>query len=168
MGLNLLRCHIKAPDPRYLEAADRLGILVWEELPNWLPAHRGGRGPRPGDDHPMIERDYNHPSVIIWTIINEGWGVDLVNREYDRGWLKQMYHYVKGLDPTRLVVDNSPCNMPAGPQLPPPHRHRRLPHLLPDPGPLPQVGELDARLSPATRAGPSATTATPSAPARSR
>ncbi|MER3404832.1 MAG: glycoside hydrolase family 2, partial [Chloroflexota bacterium] len=31
MGLNLLRCHIKVPDPRYLEWADRLGLLVWAE-----------------------------------------------------------------------------------------------------------------------------------------
>jgi hypothetical protein len=62
----------------------------------------------------MIERDFNHPSVVIWTIINESWGVDLVNREFDRRWLKQMYHYVKETDPTRLVVDNSPCNMPQG------------------------------------------------------
>ena len=36
MGLNLLRCHIKVPDPRYVRAADELGILVWEEIPNWL------------------------------------------------------------------------------------------------------------------------------------
>jgi hypothetical protein len=34
MGLNLLRCHIKVPDPRYYEVADRLGILIWTEIPN--------------------------------------------------------------------------------------------------------------------------------------
>jgi hypothetical protein len=114
MGLNLLRCHIKAPDPRYLEVADRLGILIWEELPNWrrLTEAAAARGRETMTR--MIERDFNHPSVIIWTIINESWGVDLVNREHDRAWLKQMYHYVKELDPSRLVVDNSPCNMPQG------------------------------------------------------
>jgi hypothetical protein len=114
MGLNLLRCHIKAPDPRYLDLADERGILVWEELPNWLrlteqAAQRG----RETITH-MIERDFNHPSLVIWTIINESWGADLVNRAGDRKWLKSMYHYVKKLDPTRLVVDNSPCNMPQG------------------------------------------------------
>ena len=35
LGLNLLRCHIKVPDPRYLEAADETGILIWYEIPNW-------------------------------------------------------------------------------------------------------------------------------------
>lgn len=114
MGLNLLRCHIKAPDPRYLDAADEKGILVWEELPNWLrlTEESAGRGRRTMTR--MIERDFNHPSTIIWTIINESWGVDLANKEHDRIWLKEMYHYVKRLDPTRLVVDNSPCNMPEG------------------------------------------------------
>jgi hypothetical protein len=114
MGLNLLRCHIKAPDPRYLDVADRLGILVWEELPNWrrLTEAAAARGQETLTR--MIQRDYNHPSVIIWTIINEGWGVDLVNKASDRAWLKRMYPYVKEVDPTRLVVDNSPCNMPQG------------------------------------------------------
>jgi len=114
MGLNMLRCHIKAPDPRYLDAADRHGILVWEELPNWLRLTEKAAARGRETLTRMIERDFNHPSVIIWTIINESWGVDLVNREFDRRWLKQMYHYVKKTDPTRLVVDNSPCNMPQG------------------------------------------------------
>src|SRR5215471_18858310 len=35
MGLNLLRCHIKVPDPRYLQAADEVGILIWYEIPSW-------------------------------------------------------------------------------------------------------------------------------------
>jgi hypothetical protein len=114
MGLNMLRCHIKVPDPRYLDAADRLGILVWEELPNWtrLTEQAAARGRETLTR--MIERDYNHPSVVIWTIINESWGADLVGREEDRRWLKEMYHYTREIDPTRLVVDNSPCNTPHG------------------------------------------------------
>ena len=34
LGLNCLRCHIKAADPRYYEVADRIGLLIWTELPN--------------------------------------------------------------------------------------------------------------------------------------
>jgi hypothetical protein len=112
MGLNLLRCHIKAPDPRYLDVADEKGILVWEELPNWLRLTEESAARGRETITRMIERDFNHPSTIIWTIINESWGADLVSKEWDRRWLKQMYHYVKRLDPSRLVVDNSPCNMP--------------------------------------------------------
>src|SRR3712207_7086198 len=35
MGLNMLRCHIKTPDPRYLDLCDEMGIIVWYEIPNW-------------------------------------------------------------------------------------------------------------------------------------
>ncbi len=34
LGLNCLRCHIKAADPRYYEVADRIGLMIWTELPN--------------------------------------------------------------------------------------------------------------------------------------
>ncbi len=114
MGLNCLRCHIKAPDPRYLDVADEKGMLVWEELPNWLKLTDAAAARGRETITKMIERDFNHPSTIIWTIINESWGADLAGSDHDRRWLKQMFHYVKRLDPTRLVVDNSPCNVPDG------------------------------------------------------
>ena len=34
LGLNMLRTHIKIPDPRYYDAADRMGLLIWTEIPN--------------------------------------------------------------------------------------------------------------------------------------
>ncbi|WP_374687957.1 glycoside hydrolase family 2 protein [Promineifilum sp.] len=109
MGLNCLRVHIKVADPRYYEAADRVGLLIWTELPNWAQltdaAIARGRETIAG----MIERDWNHPSIIIWTIINEAWGTELATNPDHRAWLAEMYAWVKGLDPTRLVVDNSPC-----------------------------------------------------------
>jgi hypothetical protein len=57
----------------------------------------------------MVERDWNHPSIIIWTIINEGWGVELAVNAAHRAWLAETYTYLKELDPYRLVVGNSPC-----------------------------------------------------------
>jgi len=109
LGLNLLRCHIKVPDPRYLYWADRLGLLVWTELPNWNTlteeAKRRGSETLAG----LIERDFNHPSIIIWTVINEGWGVDIPNDHEHRRWTGDTYRWAKALDPTRLVVDNSAC-----------------------------------------------------------
>ncbi len=56
----------------------------------------------------IVDRDGNHPSIICWTIINENWGVDLVNDPLDRDWLKETYQWLKSYDPGRLVVDNSP------------------------------------------------------------
>jgi hypothetical protein len=116
MGLNLLRCHIKVPDPRYLEWADRLGLLVWAELPSW-GSRLTERSKRRAEQtlFEMIDRDYNHPSIIIWTIVNEDWGAQIRTRAEDRAWLKDFFERVKQRDPSRLVVDNSPCNSPYGP-----------------------------------------------------
>ncbi|HVL54324.1 MAG TPA: glycoside hydrolase family 2 TIM barrel-domain containing protein, partial [Vitreimonas sp.] len=115
MGLNLLRCHIKVPDPRYLDAADEAGILVWLELPNWtrFTSVAGARGRRTLER--MVEDLGNHPSIAIWTIINEDWGTQLRYEARDRHWLRDTYHWLKALDPTRLVVDNSACETPQTP-----------------------------------------------------
>jgi len=109
MGLNCLRCHIKVPDPLYFAVADRVGMLVWSELPSWRwfsdSAAERARVTLRG----MVERDGNHPSIIAWTVVNEGWGLDLPNQVEHRAWLRQTYDWLKELDPSRLVVDNSPC-----------------------------------------------------------
>jgi hypothetical protein len=109
MGLNCLRTHIKIADPRYYDAADRAGILIWTELPNWQdltePAKRRAYETMVG----MVERDWNHPSIVIWTIVNENWGTDLAVNAAHREWLVGMYTELKRLDPQRLVVGNSPC-----------------------------------------------------------
>jgi hypothetical protein len=108
MGLNLLRCHIKVPDPRYLRWADRLGMLVWLVLPSWQLLTPAARGRALATLAGMLERDRNHPSLIAWTIVNESWGVDLNDPE-QRAWLAETFDRVKEMDPTRLVVDNSAC-----------------------------------------------------------
>lgn len=109
MGINLLRCHIKVPDPAYLDAADEAGILVWCELPNWssFTSRSSQRGRATLDA--MVASLGNHPSVVIWTIINEDWGTDLRHEARDRRWLREMVDHMRELDPTRLVVDNSAC-----------------------------------------------------------
>jgi len=108
MGLNCLRTHIKIPEKRYLYTADKMGMLLWVDLPNWdeLTEKAKKRAKRTIDE--WIERDYNHPSIIIWDIINESWGINL-RKEDQRQWLAGMYDYVKSVDKTRLVVDNSVC-----------------------------------------------------------
>ena len=108
MGLNLLRCHIKVPDPRYLEAADETGMLVWYEIPNWdkLTADSESRALK--TLHGMVQRDWNHPSIVIVSIANESWGLKL-GQSVDRAWLKQAYHQAKQIVPGWLVEDNSAC-----------------------------------------------------------
>lgn len=108
LGLNCVRLHIKAADPRYLDAADRIGILVWAELPNGGVSTERSRARKGQLLKGMVDRDRHHPSIVIWTIINENWGVDLVHDSGHRTWLKRTYDWLKAYDPSRLVVDNSP------------------------------------------------------------
>jgi len=108
VGLNLLRCHIKVPDPRYLDAADSAGILVWYEIPNWdkLTGDSGRRGLKTLQG--MATRDWNHPSVVAVSLINESWGADL-KQAPQRDWLKQFSTQAHELVPGWLVDDNSAC-----------------------------------------------------------
>jgi hypothetical protein len=130
LGLNNLRCHIKPPDPLYLDLADEMGLLVWAEIPSWRTFYIKGtlhleqlnlgepvkrRVQRTLEE--MVRRDFNHPSLIIWTIVNEDWGTTLPLSASDREWVLRMYDHCKALDPTRLVVDNSACPHPWGPNI---------------------------------------------------
>ncbi|AGB41263.1 beta-galactosidase/beta-glucuronidase [Halobacteroides halobius DSM 5150] len=109
MGFNLLRKHIKTEDPRYLYWADHLGILIWGEAPNyarWTPQAKK----RFKDEYTkMVTRDYNHPSIIIWSIYNEEWGLEwnLNDDPKKQEWVIEFYNYAKKLDNTRLICDNS-------------------------------------------------------------
>jgi hypothetical protein len=114
LGLNLLRCHIKVCDPTYLKVADEVGMLVWYEIPSWndfnhfapKAAERGERIFRE-----MVERDWNHPAIVIQSVINEGWGADLAHQAESRRWLRAAFDRAKELTAPlgRLIVDNSAC-----------------------------------------------------------
>lgn len=109
LGLNCIRMHIKVPDPRYYEVADRLGMTVWADIPNVeIFSEKSARRLRDTMEG-MLKRDDHHPSIIVWTIINEDWGTRVREEPDHRQWLIQTVEWLKALDPTRLVIDNSPC-----------------------------------------------------------
>ena len=114
LGLNLLRCHIKVCDPTYLRAADEVGMLVWYEIPSWNDAnHFTSKAAERGEKifREMVERDWNHPSIVIQSIVNEGWGVNLAKEAESRKWLRAAFQRAKTATAPlgRLIVDNSPC-----------------------------------------------------------
>ncbi len=109
MGFNLVRIHVKPPDPRYLDLCDELGLLVWEELPYAVDLGEPGWAELRDALRAIVRRDANHPSVIIRSILNEGWGADLAADEGDRWRLRALLQKAREWDPTRLWVDNSAC-----------------------------------------------------------
>jgi len=113
MGFNGLRKHQKIEDPRFLYWCDRLGLVVWEEMPSLgfgLPRKVPGWAMDRFEAEWMdvIERDKNHPSIITWAVYNETWGIYFMPfREVTEDWAYRMVRLTRQADPTRLVVDNS-------------------------------------------------------------
>lgn len=113
-GFNFLRIHIKVEDPRFLYWADRLGVLLMCDMPNFDSSGYGIDAQMHWETllRETIERDFNHPSIIAWCCFNETWGLggEAYKTLKDRQkWVRSCYHTARSLDPTRLVEDNSPC-----------------------------------------------------------
>ena len=107
MGFNGVRKHQKIEDPRYLYWADKLGLLVWEEMPSAYRFTRKAVKRLLREWTEAIERDASHPCIVIWVPFNESWGVpDLTTVPAARDAVAALYHLTKTLDPTRLVIGN--------------------------------------------------------------
>jgi beta-galactosidase/beta-glucuronidase len=107
MGFNGARKHQKVEDPRYLYWADRLGLLVWAEMPSAyrFTARSVERLAREWIE--VVRRDASHPCVVAWVPFNESWGVpNLPESKAERHYVEALYHLTKTLDPTRPVVGN--------------------------------------------------------------
>jgi hypothetical protein len=109
MGLNTLRCHVKIPDPLYFDLADRLGLIVWLDLPYMQFLAPATREDLRRVFQTSVATHGHHASICIWTLFNEGWGIDLDDNPDDRRWLIETFDWAKALVPDSLLVDNSPC-----------------------------------------------------------
>jgi len=109
MGLNTLRCHVKIPDRLYFDLADRLGLIVWLDMPYMEFLAPDTRKALRDVFRTSVATHGHHPSIAIWTLFNEGWGIDLDDNPDDRRWLIETFDAAKALIPNGLVVDNSPC-----------------------------------------------------------
>jgi beta-galactosidase/beta-glucuronidase len=107
MGFNGVRKHQKIEDPRYLYWADKLGLLVWEEMPSAYRFTTKAIARMVREWTEVIERDRSHPCIVIWVPFNESWGVpDLTTVPAARAAVAALYHLTKTLDPSRLVIGN--------------------------------------------------------------
>jgi hypothetical protein len=108
-GFNLVRKHLKLEDPRFLHHADRLGMLVWAEPASTGVYSEQAAARFDAQIEPMATRDGNHPSIVIWGLYNEEWGLDwdIPGDPAKQRAVRRAYDLLKSLDPTRPVVDNS-------------------------------------------------------------
>ncbi|WP_419992584.1 sugar-binding domain-containing protein [Streptomyces boninensis] len=107
IGLNGLRIHQKIEDPRFLYWADRLGLLLWEEMPSAYAFGTETVERVVGEWKEAISRDLSHPSIVAWVPVNESWSVPnpaLVPEQ--RHFIDSLYHLTKALDPSRPAVSN--------------------------------------------------------------
>ncbi|HEY0845919.1 MAG TPA: glycoside hydrolase family 2 TIM barrel-domain containing protein [Noviherbaspirillum sp.] len=107
MGFNGVRKHQKIEDPRYLYWADRLGLLVWEEMPSTYRFSPQSIYRLVREWSEVIERDYSHPCIIVWVPFNESWGVpNLTSMQAHRNAVEALYHLTRTFDSTRPVIGN--------------------------------------------------------------
>ena len=103
LGYNMLREHEKVEADRWYYWADRLGVLIWQDMPS-LPV--AGLPPPTAPGHAEFRRELlamiaqlqMHPSIVTWVPFNEGWG------QFDLGGITRM---IRALDPSRLVDTQS-------------------------------------------------------------
>lgn len=107
LGYNGARKHQKLEDPRYYYWADKLGLLVWGEVPSAYEFSGEMVANLSNTLAGFIERDYNHPSLIAWVPLNESWGVvRIYKNQRMQEAARMLYHQAKALDGTRLVSVN--------------------------------------------------------------
>ena len=98
LGFNLIRKHAKIEPARWYYHADKLGMLVWQDMPQGDNKTPATKRQFESELRRMIETLRNHPSIIMWVLFNEGKG------QFDAERLAQT---VKIQDPTRLISNAS-------------------------------------------------------------
>jgi len=99
MGFNTIRKHIKVEPARWYYHADKLGMLVWQDMVNpnqSLPT--GAKEAFEKQSLETMEQLHNYPSIVCWVLFNEKWGA------YDQQRLTEL---MKKKDPSRIVNGHS-------------------------------------------------------------
>jgi beta-galactosidase/beta-glucuronidase len=107
LGCNLVRIHIAGVDPRIYNLADKIGMLLWVEVPSPHHSSYVSRVNHREELLRMLALIETHPSVVIWSLYNEDWGAqDIAVNKETRQYIIDMYHYMLINHPQFLVVDN--------------------------------------------------------------
>ncbi|WP_394827918.1 AbfB domain-containing protein [Pendulispora albinea] len=103
LGYNVIRKHIKVEPPRWFYWADKLGLLVWQDMPSMdtRPPSDPAKRQFEAELRELVDEHRSSPAVVVWVLQNEGWG------QYDQARLANL---VKAWDPSRLVDNMSGIN----------------------------------------------------------
>ncbi|HEU4632287.1 MAG TPA: glycoside hydrolase family 2 TIM barrel-domain containing protein [Gemmatimonadaceae bacterium] len=111
MGANFVRLAHYPQDPAVLDAADRLGLLVWEEVPvvNYVTRSPAFVAHAQGMLREMIRQHYDHPSVILWGTMNEVflWSEQgaRIGRQRDTTYMRWVRDFARGMDSLARAED---------------------------------------------------------------
>jgi beta-galactosidase/beta-glucuronidase len=98
-GFNMIRKHIKIESKRWYYWCDKLGILVWQDMPSTFKKRTEDEKTQFETElQQMVKQHWNSPSIVHWVVFNEHWGL------YD---VERLTNFVMALDPSRLVIGNS-------------------------------------------------------------
>lgn len=98
-GFNMIRKHIKIEPARWYYWCDKMGILVWQDMPSSMKLRTEEEKTQWEHElQQMIKQHWNHPSIVNWIVFNEHWGI------YD---VERITNMVMKLDPSRLVTGNT-------------------------------------------------------------
>ncbi len=103
-GFNLIRKHMKTENKRFYYWADKMGLLLWQDMPAiWYQNEdtAANRSRFRKEWKAIMDDHYNSPSIIAWVPFNENWGA------FD---VKEITDWTKAYDPSRLVNGNSGFN----------------------------------------------------------
>ena len=98
LGFNVIRKHVKVEPARWYYHADRLGMLVWQDMPSADNKGADAEANFSRELTAVVDALRNHPSIVMWVPFNEGWGQHATEKYVS--WLKSY-------DPTRLVNNTS-------------------------------------------------------------
>lgn len=107
MGFNGARKHQKPEDPRYYYWADRLGLLVWGEMPSAYAFNDLALRRTAAELEAFLRRDHSHPCIVAWVPVNESWGMrNIDGQKRQRDACRMLLYLCKSLDPSRPVSAN--------------------------------------------------------------
>ncbi|TVP89450.1 glycoside hydrolase family 2 protein [Alkalibacterium sp.] len=107
MGFNGLRKHQTVATNRFLYLCDKLGLVVWAEMPSSYRFHSKMISRVHTQWQSIVKKHINHPSVITYTVMNESWGTNEIYKDKrQQQFCNSLYTLTKALDNSRLVVGN--------------------------------------------------------------